>query len=169
MKIRLVRSKDVFALVAGDNDPGYKINIVDAAVFARKATLNTTVQVARAGNSKRGRSNIRCVASSARCTRYRKASRHVSYGQQPIPRHPVTISCVVLHRQRRLQRHLQQKPVPRQTERHQITDVVRGRWTSPGQKTPTVFHDRRLRAKLSQPVYRDGEVGSGRRQRPDAG
>ena len=54
-KIRLVRSKDAFAMVAGSNDPGYKINIVDAAVFARKATLNTTLQVAHAENSKRGR------------------------------------------------------------------------------------------------------------------
>ena len=78
VKIRLVRSKDAIALVAGGNDRGYKINIVDAAVFARKATLNTTVQVAHVGNSKRGRSNIRCLASSSRCSRYRTASCHVS-------------------------------------------------------------------------------------------
>ena len=49
-KIYLVRSKDSFALILGDNFHGYKINVVDAAVFARKATLNTTVQVAHAAS-----------------------------------------------------------------------------------------------------------------------
>ena len=41
VKIRLVRSKDTFALMAD-----YKINIVNATMFAKKLTLNPTVQMA---------------------------------------------------------------------------------------------------------------------------
>ena len=46
VKIRLVRSKDAFALMAGGVNPTYKVNIVDASVFARNATLSTAVQMA---------------------------------------------------------------------------------------------------------------------------
>ena len=45
VKIRLVRSKPAFALMAGGNHD-YKIQIVNAALFAKKATLNPTVQMA---------------------------------------------------------------------------------------------------------------------------
>ena len=46
VKIRLVRTKDAFALMAGDVNPTYEVNFVDASVFARKATLSTAVQMA---------------------------------------------------------------------------------------------------------------------------
>ena len=46
VKIRLVRSKPAFALMAGGLDPDYKIQIVNATLFAKKATLNPTVQMA---------------------------------------------------------------------------------------------------------------------------
>ena len=46
VKIRLVRSKSAFALMGGGVDPDYKINIVNATLFAKKATLNPTVQMA---------------------------------------------------------------------------------------------------------------------------
>ena len=46
VKIRLVRSKPTFALMAGGPNPDYKINIVNATLFAKKATLNPTVQMA---------------------------------------------------------------------------------------------------------------------------
>ena len=46
VKIRLVRSKPAFALMAGGLNPDYKINIVNATLFAKKATLNPTVQMA---------------------------------------------------------------------------------------------------------------------------
>ena len=46
VKIRLVRSKDTFALMAGGGNLDYKVHIVNATMFARKATLNPTVQVA---------------------------------------------------------------------------------------------------------------------------
>ncbi|KAI0214472.1 hypothetical protein LSAT2_000437 [Lamellibrachia satsuma] len=46
VKIRLVRSKAAFALMAGGPNPDYRINIVNATLFAKKATLNPTVQMA---------------------------------------------------------------------------------------------------------------------------
>ena len=63
VKIRLERNKNAFALVAGGNDPGYKINIVEAAVFARKATLNLTVQLGHAAALEKGKMKypLRCV------------------------------------------------------------------------------------------------------------
>ena len=46
VKIRLVRSKSAFALMAGGVNPDYKINIINATLFATKATLNPSVQMA---------------------------------------------------------------------------------------------------------------------------
>ena len=46
VKIRLVRSKDSFSLMAGGQNPDYKVQIVDAVLFARKAVLSPTVQMA---------------------------------------------------------------------------------------------------------------------------
>ena len=46
VKIRLVRSKDTFALMAGGGNLDYKVHIVNATMFARKATLKPTVQMA---------------------------------------------------------------------------------------------------------------------------
>ena len=46
VKIRLVPSKAAFALMAGGPNPDYRINIVNATLFAKKATLNPTVQMA---------------------------------------------------------------------------------------------------------------------------
>ena len=46
VKIRLVCSKDAFSLMAGGQNPDYKVHIVDAVLFARKAVLSPTVQMA---------------------------------------------------------------------------------------------------------------------------
>ena len=46
VKIRLVRSKSAFPLIAGGINPDYRINIVNATLFAKKTTLNPTVQMA---------------------------------------------------------------------------------------------------------------------------
>ena len=47
VKIRIVRSKDAFSLMADGQNPDYKVQIVDAVLFARKAVLSPTVQLAR--------------------------------------------------------------------------------------------------------------------------
>ena len=46
VKIRLVRSKDAFSLMADGQNPDYKVRIVEATLFARKAMLSPTVQMA---------------------------------------------------------------------------------------------------------------------------
>ena len=46
VKIRLVRSKDPFSLRAGGQNPDYKVQIVNAVLFARRAVLSPTVQMA---------------------------------------------------------------------------------------------------------------------------
>ena len=46
VKIRLVRSKDTFSLMAVGVNPDFKVQIVDAILFARKAVLSPTVQMA---------------------------------------------------------------------------------------------------------------------------
>ena len=45
VKIRLVRSKNAFALMAGGPNSDYKITIINATLFAKKATLNPTLQM----------------------------------------------------------------------------------------------------------------------------
>ena len=45
VKIRLVQSKDAFALMAAGANPDFKIRIDEAALFARKAKLNPSVQM----------------------------------------------------------------------------------------------------------------------------
>ena len=47
VKIRLVRIKDTFSLMAGGANPDYKVCIVDAILFVRKAVLNPMVLMAR--------------------------------------------------------------------------------------------------------------------------
>ena len=46
VKVRLVRSKYAFSLMGGGQNPDYKVQIVDAILFARKAVLSPTVQMA---------------------------------------------------------------------------------------------------------------------------
>ena len=46
VNIQLVRSKDAFSLMAGGQNPDYKVQIVDAVLFARNAVLSPTVQMA---------------------------------------------------------------------------------------------------------------------------
>ena len=46
VKIGLVRSKSAFVLMACGANPDYRINIVNAIMFAKKTTLNPTVQMA---------------------------------------------------------------------------------------------------------------------------
>ena len=54
VKIRLVRSKDAFYLMAGGQNPDYKVQIVDAVLFARKAVVNPTVQMAHIEGLEKG-------------------------------------------------------------------------------------------------------------------
>ena len=46
IKIRIVHSKDAFSLMADGQNPDYKVRIVEAMLFACKAVLSPTVQMA---------------------------------------------------------------------------------------------------------------------------
>ena len=72
VKIRLVRSKYTFALMAGGGNLDYKVHIVNATMFARKATLNPTVQMAHIRHWTRARPCTRCVPSTAKYIHFRQ-------------------------------------------------------------------------------------------------
>ena len=57
VKVRLVQSKDTFALMADGNAPDYKITIVEAALYARKAKLNPSVQMGHIKALEKGTAN----------------------------------------------------------------------------------------------------------------
>ena len=46
VKIRIVRNKDAFSLMAGGAKPDYKVRIVDVVLFVRKAVLSSTASMA---------------------------------------------------------------------------------------------------------------------------
>ena len=54
VNIRLVRSKDAFSLMAGGQNADYKVQIVDAVLFARMAVLSPTVQMAHIKTLEKG-------------------------------------------------------------------------------------------------------------------
>ena len=105
VKIRLVRSKDAFSLMADGQNPDYKVQIVDAVLFARKAVLSPTVQMAhikalekrdsQVSDTTRG---LQGLLHSTRC--------NVSHTREPVPRDAAETTHLVVHRQRRLQRRI---------------------------------------------------------------
>ena len=72
VKIRLVRSKDAFSLMAGGENPDYKVQIVDAVLFARTAVLSPTVQMAHIKPWKKGQPSIRYDPWIAKSTPFHK-------------------------------------------------------------------------------------------------
>ena len=72
VKIRLVRSKDAFSLMAGGANPDYKVRIVEAILFARKAVLSPTVQMAHIKALAKGTAKYRYDPWTARSTPYHK-------------------------------------------------------------------------------------------------
>ena len=94
VNIRLVRSKFVFALMAGGNNPDYMINIISATFFAKKTTLNPTVQMAHIKALKK--STVKYPMWSFDCKVYSipAGARSHTHTREPVPRHP----GAVLHR-----------------------------------------------------------------------
>ena len=68
VKIRLVRSKDAFSLRAGGQNPDYNVQIVDAVLFAGKAVMSPTVQMAHIKALEKGQPSIRFDPWTARST-----------------------------------------------------------------------------------------------------
>ena len=122
VKLRLVRSTPAFALIAGGANE-YKIVVVNASLFVKKATINSAGQV--------------CVTTTRRMQGVLHShGRSVAHAREPVPRLPAETSRTVLHRQRRLQRHVPIKPVSRQEQRHQLRLRVRGRSSDTRQTLP---------------------------------
>ena len=95
VKIRLVRSKAAFALMASGLNPDYRIAIINATLFAKKATLNPTVQMAHIKALERSTvkypmRRLQGVLHSRGCS--------VAHAREPVPRHPAETSGAVLHR-----------------------------------------------------------------------
>ena len=93
VKIRPVRSKKAFALMAGGANPDYKINIINAILFAKKAALNPTVQMV----------HIKTLEKSTAMYPMRSGVRHsrrrsIEHARDPVPRHPAETSGAALHR-----------------------------------------------------------------------
>ena len=87
VKIRLVRSKDTFALMAGGGNLDYKVHIVNATIFARKATLNPTVQMAHIKALDKG--TAKYPLRSVDCKVYSIPTGAMSHThEKPVPRYP---------------------------------------------------------------------------------
>ena len=101
VKIRLVCSKYVLSLMAGGQNSDYKVQIVDAVLFARKAVLSPTVIMAhiktfeKVSNTTRG---LQGLLHSTRC--------NVAQARENAPRDATETTNIVVDRQRRLQRRI---------------------------------------------------------------
>ena len=118
IKLRFGRSKDAFSLMAGGQNPDYKVQIVDAALFALKAMLSPTVKNglhkslgkkdSQISDTPRG---LQSLLHSTRC--------HVAHAREPVPRDVAeTTNNTVVHRQRCPQRRILYKSIQRQEQRH---------------------------------------------------
>ena len=73
VKIRLVRSNDAFSPMVSGQNPDYTMQIVDALLFARKAVLSPTVQMAHIVALEKGQSVshtprwLQGILNSTRC------------------------------------------------------------------------------------------------------
>ena len=112
VKIRLVRSKDAFSLMAGGANPDYKVRIVDAVLFVRKAVLSPTVAGVGEGvgevSAPPGR--LQGILDTA--------GRPVEHAREPVPRNATETHHPVVRRQRRAQRRIRKKPISREEQRH---------------------------------------------------
>ena len=101
VKIRLVRSKDAFSLMAGGANPDYKVRIVDAVLFARKAESDGC----DGAHTGAGEGNGEVSATPGRLQGiFDTAGRHVEHAREPVPRNATETHHPVVRRQRRAQR-----------------------------------------------------------------
>ena len=88
--------------MAGGQNPDYKVQIVDAVLFARKAVLSPTVQMAHIKALEKGTADtsrgLQGLLHSTRC--------HVAHAREPIPRDAAEATNIVVHRQRCLKRRI---------------------------------------------------------------
>ena len=107
VKVRMVQSKDRFALMTDGNAPDYKITIVEAALYGRKAKF-------RADGTHQSPQERYGKIPDASCWLqgiFHTKRIHVAYTREYLPRSAAEKSGLVLYRQRRVQRCAQQKSI----------------------------------------------------------
>ena len=72
VKLRLVRSKDAFPLMADGADSGFKVKLLETSLHVRKAKLNPSVQLGHIKALPEGTAKYRCDELTARCSPSRK-------------------------------------------------------------------------------------------------
>ena len=117
VKIRLVRSKDAFSLMAGGANPDYKVRIVDAVLFVRKAVLSPTVAMAHIRALEKGTGEVSAPPGRLQGI-LDTAGRAVEHAREPVPRNATETHHPVVRRQRRAQRRIRKKPISREEQRH---------------------------------------------------
>ena len=141
VKIRLVRSKPAFALMSGGVAPDYKITIVNATLFVKKATLNPAVQVA----------HINTLEKNT-----------VKYSLRPVSVKVYSIPAGALSH---THENLFLTTLPK---RLVLCCIDNDAYNGTYDKNPAQLRGKPLRQELHEPVHLDRQDLAGRRERSDA-
>jgi len=96
LRLRLVRNKDAFCLMAAGADPGFKIHIVDCKLYVRKVTLSSPVLLAHAeafqtANAKYAMRRVICKTFTVPAQNYDFTQEKLFSGQLPTR---LVLACV---------------------------------------------------------------------------
>ena len=123
VKIRLVQSKNAFALMAGGDNPDYKISIDETVLFASKAKLNPAMQMGHAKALEKG--TAKYPLRRVHCKVFSIPRGAMSHTRKRLFWRPTEESSVVLFGQRCLQRDIRQESIPCQTQQIELSSIVR--------------------------------------------
>ena len=117
VKIRLVRSKDAFSLMAGGANPDYKVRIVDAVPVRAQGRVES--DGGDGAHTGVGEGNGEVSAPPGRLQGILDtAGRPVEHAREPVPRNATETHHPVVRRQRRAQRRIRKKTISREEQRH---------------------------------------------------
>ena len=155
--------------MAGGGNLDYKVHIVNATMFATKATLNPTVQMAHIKALDKG--TAKYPLRSVDCKVYSIPTGAMSYTHEnlflgTLPKHLVL--CCIDNDVQRVQRFVREEPVSRQAQQRQLPRRLRGWSTGTLQTSPAEFRRESIHQKLPQPVHLDWQGITGRRERSDS-
>ena len=139
VKIRLVRSKDAFSLMADGQNPDYKVRLVEAILFARKAVLRPTVQMAHIKALAKGTAKY----SIPQCA---KSHTHENLFLGTLPKRLI-LWCIDNDA-------YNGNYAKKNIQRHKHPGRLRRRTSSTSQTTPPKLRERELHSKLRQHVLR---------------
>ena len=97
VKIRLVESKNAFALMGGGANPAYEINVINANLVCKEDHPESV----RADGAHQGPREENGQVSDAACRLQgvlHSRGRPIAHAREPVPRHPAETSGAVLHR-----------------------------------------------------------------------